>query len=287
VDASDQILSQVLAVADTSTENYFFGDLFTADRVSLPENIRVFTPVMGGGGAIRLNFATLEDIRNYNLEYVYVTKGILTVKSISMAGKREAKDSAGSSVPGMQKFDQVSILLGPKESLTVLREKGDSVVDGQVLAMKDVDQFIFGEIGVDSEKILALMHQQETDSSDFAQKLLAAEEAVGIESTSHAHDLELFRNHYLSQPAIDESELRLNKERRLMSALVEGRSSHSRTRAIEIQTLWLRITELETKARSTRLLSELRSPVRGIIVDIRRIPREGKTMVTFIIRRTG
>jgi hypothetical protein len=82
IDLSNQLLSQITTYIDTSVENYLFGDLSTNDKVSLPENIKIFSPITGGGGAIRLNYARYRDISTFNLEYVFITKGILTVKSI-------------------------------------------------------------------------------------------------------------------------------------------------------------------------------------------------------------
>jgi len=63
IDISNQLLSQITSYIDTSVENYLFGDLSTSDKVSLPENIRIFSPVTGGGGTIKFNYARYQDVR--------------------------------------------------------------------------------------------------------------------------------------------------------------------------------------------------------------------------------
>ena len=110
MDMSNQLLAQLGALVDTSVENYFFGDIATMDKVSLPENIRLFSPITGSGGEIKLNFATLNDIREYNLEFVFVTKGMLTIKSISPLPPNGNPAPPGLALPKFDNFAQLSYL---------------------------------------------------------------------------------------------------------------------------------------------------------------------------------
>ena len=114
IDLSNQLLSQITTYIDTSVENYLFGDLTTSDKVSLPENIRMFSPITGGGGTIKLNYARYHDISTFNLEYVFIAKGILTVKSILPGKIPESHLAQGLTLPRLENFTQISVTLDPK-----------------------------------------------------------------------------------------------------------------------------------------------------------------------------
>ena len=153
VDMSNQLLAHLTALVDTSVENYFFGDIATMDKVSLPENIRLFSPVTGSGGDIKLNFATLNDIREYNLEYVFVTKGMLTIKSISSIPPHGHAPPPGLALPKFDNFAQLSYLVEPKDSVTLFRQRGDTIRHGDLLASRTTPAFYEEQIALNEEKI--------------------------------------------------------------------------------------------------------------------------------------
>ena len=285
IDVSNQLLVQVTSCVDSASDNYFFGDLSTSDKVSLPENIRMFTPVTGSGSTIRLNFATCDDIYTFNLEYIFITKGILTIKSISRRKLPAAIDESGSSLPKLEKFTQISAMLDAKESVTLLKARGDTIHAQELLAKKISAKFFEDEIDLNREKIAALESGHAATISDLDEKIVHAEQAVEIDSMEYERNLELVRNHFVSGASLPALELKRKKENQIVEQLIESRSAHNAKTDIEMKKLQIQHERLGAGARAADLQSEIRSTVNGILLDIRRVPHENKIQLTFIIRR--
>ena len=283
VDLSNQLVSQVASFIDTSAENYFFGDLTTSDKVSLPENIKLFTPITGGGSTIRFNFATLDDIRTFNLEYVYVSKGILTIKSIST--HQFPKNVEDVVIPKLDNFTQISIAVDAKESITFMKGKGDTTHVNELLALKNSARFFQDEIDLNWERIASLKSESVSSIFDLDQKIANTEQAVRLDSAEYANLIELMSKHYLSGGTLQGSDLKWKKEKQVLSGLVASRTSQLEKASIAIRRLEVQNAELASKASAAQLHSEIRSTVNGILVDIRQVPHNNKTQVTFIIRR--
>jgi membrane-bound metal-dependent hydrolase YbcI (DUF457 family) len=285
IDLSNQLLSQITTYIDTSTENYLFGDLSTNDKVSLPENIRIFSPVTGGGGTIKLNYARYHDICTFNLEYVFITKGILTVKSILPGSIREAASAPGLTLPRLENFTQISVTVDPKESIEFYKARGDTVREKEVIARKNLAQFFQDQISLNEGKIQALDSQQITFLSDIDQKIVNAEQAAKIDSSEHAQRSELSNGGFTSDRVLSLSELKWRKSRMALSQLIASRSTTSSKIALEVRRLTLANRQLRAKANAAETQSEVRSTVNGLLMDIRQIPHNNKTQVTFIIKR--
>ena len=285
IDLSNQLLSQVTTYVDTSIDNYLFGDLSTGDKVSLPENIRMFSPVTGGGGAIKFNFARYHDIITFNLEYVFVTKGILTVKSILPGNHHQSQSSPGLTLPRLENYSQMSVPLDPKESMQFIKSRGDTVREKEIIARKDLAQFFQDQINLNEGKIQALGSQHLAFLSEINQKVANAEQASKIDSAEFAQRAELSRGGYTSDRVLTTSELKWRKSRTALSQLLASRSATAFKTALEIRKLSLTNRQLRSKANAAEKQSEVRSTVNGILIDIRQVPHNNRTQVTFIIKR--
>jgi hypothetical protein len=285
VDMSNQLLAQLTALVDTSVENYFFGDIATMDKVSLPENIRLFSPVTGSGGDIKLNFATLNDIREYNLEYVFVTKGMLTIKSISSLPSNGNLASPGLALPKFDNFAQLSYIIEPKDSVTFFRQKGDTIRHGDLLASKTTPAFYEEQLALNDEKLGALTSQQAASLEDYERRIGAAELAIAIDSAEYQHALTLVKNGFSSPGLIVSSELKWQKEKDALRKQFWAKATLSRKFSLDIERVHLIDSQLRAKARAARLQSEIRSPIGGVLLEIRQMPQDNKTRLVFIIRR--
>jgi hypothetical protein len=285
IDMSNQLLSQVISSIDTASENYFFGDLSTPDKVSLPENIRIFTPITGGGSTIKLNFATYDDIRTFNLETIYLTKGILTIKTLSTGRPGSANEANGTGLPKPGTFIQITALLEARESVIFLKAKGDTVRANELLAKKSSAHFFEDEISLNRERIAALGNASVAALSDVDQKIETAERSVNLDSLEYAHACQLVRKGYVSANNLPAVELRWRKESRILSGLMAARSNAAQKENIEVRKLQIQNEQLEARARTAELQSEIRSTENGVLLDIRQTARENKMQVTFIIRR--
>jgi inner membrane protein len=285
IDVSNQILVQMFSTIDTTAENYFFGDLVAADKVAVPENIKLFSPVTGSSNTIKFNYATVEDILTYNLESVFISKGILTIKTIA---KRDTVAMESSSIPlypKMENYVQLSITLDPKETITFLKQKGDTLKEKEIIAQKNSAQFFLDQVNLNDEKILSI--QQQTDASINAtdQKIANAEESFRIDSMSYRQNSQLSSSGYVSSNNLETAKLKLQKDRLLLSQFVSSRLTEGSKSRLEIHKLRLSNVQLKARAKAAELQSEVRSTTHGVLIDIRQILRNNKTQVTFIIKR--
>jgi hypothetical protein len=279
------LLSQITTYIDTSVENYLFGDLSTSDKVSLPENIKLFSPVTGGGGTIRLNYARYHDICTFNLEYVFITKGILTVKSIVPGSSQTSPSPQGLTLPKLENFAQISFTLDPKESLEFFKAKGDTIIEREIIARRNLAQFFEDQISLNEGKIQSLESQRTSFLSEIDQKIANAEQLARIDSTDHAHRTELSKNGFTSGGVLQLSELKWQKSRTILAQLIVSRSSALSKIMLEIRRLSLANRQLMAKAHAAEAQSEIRSTLKGVLLDIRQVPHNNKTQVTLIIKR--
>ncbi|MGB2867272.1 MAG: metal-dependent hydrolase [Bacteroidota bacterium] len=285
VDMSNQLVSQITAFVDTSLEQYFFGDLTTTDKVSLPENIQLFSPITGSGGAIKFNYATYSDIRSFNLEYVFISKGILTVKSILSGMPGSTTDSLPVSLPKIDNFTQSSFTLDSRESIVFLKHRGDTLREKELIAKKTLAQFFQDQISLNEDKITAIEQENAATISDIVQTVTVAEQALAIDSLEFDHLLELSKDGFVPSSALQTSRLKIQKSTRLFSQLISSKSTLVSKSALDVRKLRIANQQLAAKARAAELQSEIRSTVNGILADIRQIQRNGKTQVTLLIKR--
>jgi len=286
VDLGNQMLSQICSHIDTSADNYFFGDLNTMDKVSLPENIKLFTPITGSGNIVKFNFATYDDIRSYNLESAFITKGILTVKSIVYRDTTASSLRTNTAFPRVENYAQLSITLEPKESITFLKQRGDSICEREIIARKNAAQFFLEQVNLNERKIHSLRRENQSAIDQLTNEIEAAEQTLKIDSISVAHESQMACNGFISSRNLDAAQLRLRKDRNhLMRLIAERSAAHSKI-SLEVQRIALLNTQLKAKAKAAEIQSEVRSSAQGILIDIRQVLRNNRTQVTFFIRRT-
>jgi hypothetical protein len=64
-----------------------------------------------------------------------------------------------------------------------------------------------------------------------------------------------------------------------------AKATLSRKFSLDIERVHLIDSQLRAKARAARLQSEIRSPIGGVLLEIRQMPQDNKTRLVFIIRR--
>jgi membrane-bound metal-dependent hydrolase YbcI (DUF457 family) len=284
LDVSGRLLAEVISSLDTAAENYLFGDLTTSDRVSLPENIKVFTPVSGSAGLIRFNYATCDDIRAFDLEHVFVAKGVLTIKTIPPDGSGSSQTTSGENRE-FEYYDRVALLLEPKDSIIVLKRVGDTLRENEVFGRKEVVKFFREQKGLLEEKVRALKEREDAAVADLRQRIHDAEFAIRADSEEVRHTEELLRGGFISPALLPESQGKWLRNKRYHAELVSSKEIAAARYAVEARALLLALKEIDARTSEAERASQVRSSVNGILIDIRRLPRDGKTEVVFIIKR--
>lgn len=284
IDVSNRLLAEMISSLDTSAEHYLFGDLSTSDRVSLPENIRVFTPISGAAGLIKFNYATSGDIRAYNLENIFVTKGVLTVKTI-VVGRAALPDTIPEGLHRLKNYVRVTSLSERRDSMIVLKMRGDTVGENEVICRKAVARLFREQAAFLEEKIRVLSDRSVAAASGFEARIGEARQAARIDSAEYNNASELLRNGFISQDVLRMLQKKSLRSGRILSELAASKAAAAAKTALEIRGLNLTMKELEAKAAGAKRESEIRSPVNGILFDIRRLPRNDKEELVFIIQR--
>jgi multidrug resistance efflux pump len=185
----------------------------------------------------------------------------------------------------MDNYAQLSILLDPKETVTFLKQKGDTLKEKEIVAQKNSAQFFLDQVNLNEEKIFSDQQQYEASINAIDQKIANAEESFRIDSMSYKHNYELSSSGYVSSANLESAKLKLQKDKLLLSQLISSRSNESSKSRLEIHRLRLSNVQLKARAKAAELQSEVRSTTRGILIDIRQILRNNKTQVTFIVKR--
>ena len=177
-------------------------------------------------------------------------------------------------------------MIEPKDSVTIFRHKGDTIRHGDILATKTTPAFFEEQLALNGEKLGALTSQQAASLEDFERRIFAAELVLAIDSADYQHSLALVKNGYSSPGLIVASELKWQKEKDALRKLFSATNLLRREKmTLDIERLHLIDSQLRAKARAARLQSEIRSPIGGVLLEIRQMPQDNKTRLVFIIRR--
>jgi hypothetical protein len=241
--------------------------------------------VTGSSNTIKFNYATVEDILTYNLESVFISKGILTIKTITKRDTVATESSSMPIYPKMENYAQLSISLDPKETITFLKQKGDTLKEKEIIAQKNSAQFFLDQVNLNEEKILSIQQQFNASINTIDQKIANAEETFRIDSMSYRQNSKLSSSGYVSSNNLETAKLKLQKDRLLLSQFISSRSTEGFKSRLEIHKLRLSNVQLKARAKVAELQSEVRSSTHGILIDIRQILHNNKTQVTFIVKR--
>jgi hypothetical protein len=185
----------------------------------------------------------------------------------------------------MENYAQLSITLDPKETITFLKQKGDTLKEKEIIAQKNSAQFFLDQVNLNEEKILSIQQQFDASINTIDQKIANAEETFRIDSMSYRQNSQLSSSGYVSSNNLETAKLKLQKDRLLLSQFVSSRSTEGFKSRLEIHKLRLSNVQLKARAKVAELQSEVRSSTHGILIDIRQILRNNKTQVTFIVKR--
>ena len=141
------------------------------------------------------------------------------------------------------------------------------------------------QLALNEEKIGTQNYQQAASLEDYERRIVAAELTVALDSADYHHALTLVKNGFISPTQIVPSELKWQKEERALRKLQSAKTLLARKSLLDIARLHLLDSQLHAKARAARLQAEIRSPMSGVLLEIRQMPQDNKTRLVFIIRR--
>lgn len=285
VNMENLLLAEIGSYGDSAVESLFFGDLTTPDHFMIPQEGQVFAPVTGSSGIVRLHFASLNDIRDLQLDNLFVARGTLTARTLVREDHPESPSPAPvAGFPG-NPYARVGCETNQDVPPQVLCAKGDTVSAAQVLVRWGAAVDADARIGLIDGRIAALRAERAARLLDLNGKIGKARDAVGADSMKWSGALDLARKGFVMEDVARMAGRRYRDARdALMHAVRSAQILRTKT-DIGIRKLAVERASLGIRHMTARGRSELRSPARGIIADVRQEVRNGRLHLTILIRR--
>jgi len=286
VDMSNQLLAQLLMYLELRFETHIFGALSSSDQFSVPQESKIFSPIVGSFNNIRFNYATYNDIQRLNLENIFITKGTLTIRTVKpRIGITETSVIDTVSRDATPSFAQISFQVDPKENIEFFHQKGDTVREKDILMRRDLALFFDQQIALSQQKIVALEEEREFKLAELDQKLSQAKQTMDKDSISFSHIEQQYKNGYTTELAVDQARQKSLDSKDAYSHLLSAQRGLQNKFAIDIQKLRNDIAQLRSKEKAAARQSEIRSTTGGIVHDIRQLYHNNKLQITFVLRR--
>ncbi len=282
VELRGEFLGGLLAVGDTSSESYLFGEVVTAEDVLVPGRLRAFSPVTGAGRRLRLNYARPEDLRELNLDGMLAAAGTLTIKTVTGEGS-PAADLLPESPPASGSV--LSFVVRTGESVEFRKRTGDTVRAGEILAVRSIPAPLDEQKALNEENRRMGETRERELLPDLDRAIDEARLAAGSDSLECAAARELASRGFASPAALSGAELKWERAKRAIGKLLGSRKLVAARAVLEAAHFSLAEAQLREKRALHAQRSEFRSSFAGIILDIRREPFNGKEKIVFLVRR--
>ena len=277
IDMQNQPLGLVESFVDTAAECRFFGEFRTLDHFSAPQEGNVFSPITGSSGNLRLNYASVDDIRALGMGSVFIAAGTLTLRSIGSALTASPTRRPAS-------YTRVGFDVDEKHPLELLCRKGDTVNASGLLARWGSALEVDSLLRLNVLKIAALGSEVSLKRSGLQEKLMRIREARTADSMSLVAIRTMEQSGFVTESEVRKAEARCRRSWFEMSGVQRSLElMHAKT-AIGIGKLQLDNQKLLSRKKASGARSEARSPVRGVIEEIRQAEHNGKLLVAILIR---
>lgn len=285
LDMENQPLAHIESIVDSTVESLFFGELSTPDHFTIPQDGPVFAPVTGSSGSLRLHYASVDDVRELQLENLFITRGTLTVRTF--VRENRIQDSLITQLPGVSGalYSRVGFEADQKEPVEFMCGKGDTVGADQALARWGAALDAGSRIGFNNEKIAALEEELSVRLSDLQGRIRHAQDAVTEDSAALGGALDLARRGFVTGEVERKAGARYRTSRGdFLKSVRSVQLLRSRT-GVGIRKLRLENELLTKRSNSARGRSQVRSPVRGVIAEIRQDVLNNRLRVSMLIKR--
>jgi inner membrane protein len=281
IDMANQTLAGVQELVDPGRENQFFGELSTADQFALFRERNEFSPVTGSAGTLRLNYAFYSDIKKLGLENLFITRGILSVRTVTAGAE---PDTLETGTPSGSPFVRVSFQVDPREPLELLCRQGETVMKGDLLARWGSLLDYRKTIELNERRIEVLMAEHTEKIRLLEEKITAAESAHHADSVGFAVGKEMLSSGLASQGTVRRLELKLAASRLAYVRLrMDARFLVAKT-GLEVRRLRNENDKLAQKEKAMVERSESRSPVRGEVLEIRQSVHGSKLTLLIVLK---
>jgi membrane-bound metal-dependent hydrolase YbcI (DUF457 family) len=287
IDLANQSLSQLALYLDPAREHHLFGHLNASEPVTLPQETQEFLTITGTATALRFHFASYDDIRRLRLENTFITRGILTVRTIHSAQTPKPDPVQLSTVDTTSSFHSITFDVDSRETVEYAVSVGDSIKPDNIIARKTLPRFFRQQIELNNRRIEGLQTERNTKVTNLNHRLNVKALQVRTDSLKLVKLKELNRDGFTTHETVVKSQKSLDLLRDELSSIHRSIQTIDDKTEVQIAKLQTKNEQLRAKEALAELQSIVRSNIEGVVMDIRQSHVKGKTRVTLIIRRHG
>jgi hypothetical protein len=265
-----------------------FGLLNSNEPVAIPQETREFLTIAGTGSTLRFHFASYEDIRRLNLENVYISRGILTIRTLisSNVHQKPLVPPADSSL-AFGSFHSISVEVDSRETIEFQCGVGDTLTPNEVIARKTLPRFYRQQIDLNIQKIAALRRESDAKTAGLVQRLKEKALQSAKDSLKFKQQQDLQRNGFTTDESVARAQKVFKVSHSELASLLKSLRTIEDKTDLQIGKLQVQNEQLTAKEALAQAQSIIKSNVAGVVVDIRKLHGKKKTGVTFIIRKQG
>jgi len=180
---------------------------------------------------------------------------------------------------------QLAFPLEAGDSLLFCRTTGDTLREGDVIALKARIDLSADQIALNDEKGQSLRQQVAASLADIESKIRIASAALRADSLELASAVQFVRKGFASPESLQKHSGKLQKDRRAVDQLLSSKESLRRKTDLELSRLRFSDKEIQGRSLTSERKAEIRSPIRAILLDHRRILRDSRPVFVVTMKR--
>jgi inner membrane protein len=258
-------------------EVHLFGTLLLEEEPGIGEGSSRFAPLSGRGKELKLSYATPYDIENAGIGGITASSGTLVMRRITIAS-----DSATSGARGAPDR-RITVRIGREDRIELLKEQGDTVAGGEVLALLTPLATLQDE-GARLTRAVALRGEEKRKrllELDREISHLLAE--IRADSLELAQTERMERKGFVGRLSVPQLRGKLESARERLTPLLAARGLAEKKGESERLDLERKIASLQARLKLAGKRKEIRSPLGGVVRTLERRERSGVISLTIVI----
>jgi len=275
IDMTNRLLGDIRRHVRPNSDHRLFGELRTDERLPVQRESKWFNPVTVSSGKITLQFATMEDIREGGLDSVFITGGVVTVRTTMTLDSGELRDAASSSAGDAPSFFRLTF---QGKRLEILCAEGDTVRKGETICQELPPESEADEISLIQQKLGLLEQERGKKMAELDARMHKASEQLRRDSLEAGNARCLVREGYLPAAALESANTKLAQSELEYTRALRDRDALEADLNVRRMKLLSQLKELRAPPR------ELRSGVLALVKRIERTTKGGKEVVAFTLQ---
>jgi hypothetical protein len=283
VDMTDQFLSQLELFADSSAEHFLFGDLLSSEELNLTKQSQTFTSITASGKHLRFNHATYDEIRTLNLESTLITQGLMSVKILRPLTSHPSNEAR--SQPMQESFAHFTVALGRGETITILRQIGDTLLRGEAIARRNKLELFNEQIQLNEGKLNSARAENDIRQASIDSSIRTVEQSIRADSQSLIFLEREATVGFVSPELVRQRRADLGSLKRRSAQLALSKTIASTKFKKTFQAIQFEILKLKARDSLASATSSIICPLNGVLTDVRHSYQGEKLRTSFILRR--